>query len=101
MVYRHLPASQARIACGVVLRAANQNRSIASGNRTIKISPQAEIRTESKQILQIEAMAFAEGFQLFGKIPAGTAKRNGVLHLRENLQLGKAALNLIHGYVVT
>ena len=43
MVYRFLPASQARIACGVVLRAANQNRSIASGNRTIKISPQTEI----------------------------------------------------------
>ena len=28
---------------GVVLRAANQNRSIAGGNRTIKISPQTEI----------------------------------------------------------
>ena len=32
--YRYLPSGQARIAGGVVLRAANQNRSIAGGNRT-------------------------------------------------------------------
>lgn len=27
-----------------------------------------------KEILQIEAMAFAKGFQLFGQIPAGAAE---------------------------
>ena len=43
MAYRHLPAEQARIARGVVLRAANQNRSIAGGNRTKIDIPTDEI----------------------------------------------------------
>ena len=53
-----------------------------------------------EEILQIQAVAFDEGFQLFGQKPAGTAERSGILHLRENLQLGKTAFDLIHGLVI-
>ena len=53
-----------------------------------------------EEVLQTQTVAFAEGFQLLGQKPAGTAEGNSVLHLCKNLQLGKAAFDLIHGFVI-